>query len=342
MTQSVLRKSVSVLAVAALGLVSALAGPATAADKEITVQAWGTTWEQGLQEVADGFEKETGIHVVPVTQSGSSDGLARLQSMADAPKIDVWFSTSSLAARATADRKLFAPIPAAKLSNAKDLIDGAEMEAYVAAYYYPLSIIYRPSLVKKPITGWKDLWDPTFKDSLATPDVETYAGRMLLVAALLNGGGIDNVEPGFKAWQDLRPNIAMFYGSDSDSRRALAQGEVTVLVGPPSQAAPLRADGVDVAVLSPKPSPVMFDVMTLVNTPKQDMALKFIDYVLSPKAQEIISTKIDMGPVNKSVKPSPALAAVLPAVADQVSFDEAKVNAAIGGWNERFKAEIAR
>ena len=87
-----------------MSLAAAAFGTSTmthAATQEIAVMAWGTTWEQGLQTVADTFEKQTGIHVVPVTQSGSADGYARLQSMQDAPKIDVWFSTSSLAARVT-------------------------------------------------------------------------------------------------------------------------------------------------------------------------------------------------------------------------------------------------
>lgn len=315
---------------------------AQAATQEISVMAWGTTWEQGLQVVADKFEKQTGIHVVPVTQSGSADGYARLQSMQDAPKIDVWFSTSSLAARVTTDKKLFASIPDSALSNASALIPGAKTPTWVAAYYYPLSIIYRPSIVKQPITAWADLWKPEFKDSLAIPDVQTYQARMLMVAALTHGGSIDNVDPGFAALKQLRPNIAMFYGSDSDSRRALAQGEVSVLVGPPSQAKPLSDAGVDVAVVSPKPAPVMFDVMTLVNTPHQALALKFIDFVLSSESQSTISTLYNMGPVNRNVKPAPALAAVLPKEADQVSFDEGKINEHVAKWNERFSAEVSR
>lgn len=312
------------------------------ASQEISVMAWGTTWEQGLQVVADKFEKQTGIHVVPVTQSGSADGYARLQSMQDAPKIDVWFSTSSLAARVTTDKKLFAAIPDSALGNVGALIPGAKTPTWVAAYYYPLSIIYRPSLVKQPITAWTDLWKPEFKDSLAVPDVQTYQARMLMVSALTHGGSIDNVDPGFAALKQLRPNIAMFYGSDSDSRRALAQGEVSVLVGPPSQAKPLSDAGVDVTVVSPKPAPVMFDVMTLVNTPKQAMALKFIDYVLSSDSQSTISTLYNMGPVNHNVKAAPGLAAVLPKEADQVSFDEGKINEQVGKWNERFTAEVSR
>jgi putative spermidine/putrescine transport system substrate-binding protein len=326
-----------------LAAVSLLANkPALSADREITVMAWGTAWEQGLQQVAANFEKKTGIHVVPVTQSGSADGYARLQAMRDAPKIDVWFTTSSYAARATADEKLFSKIPGEAFTNLGSLVPGAKTNNWVAAYYYPLSIIYRPKLVKTQVNSWSDLWKPEFKGGLGIPDVQTYQARMLLLSALTHGGGIDNVEPGFAALKELKPNIAMFYGSDSDVRRALAQGEIVAVVGPPSQAKPLRDDGVDVSVKTPKPAVMMFDVMTLVNTPKKELAAQFMDFVVSEESQKIISTMFDMGPVNQKVSPSPQLAAELPAEADQVTFDEAKINANVGAWNERFKSEIAR
>lgn len=335
----ILKCSVAAVWTAAFAFISTAA---MSADREITVQAWGTAWEQGLQQVATNFEKKTGIHVVPVTQSGSADGFARLQSMRDAPKIDVWFTTSSFAARVTTDEKMFSKIPDGQFTNLGSLVAGGKTNTWVAAYYYPLSIIYRPKLVKTKLDGWADLWKPEFKSALGIPEVQTYQARMLLLSALTHGGSIDNVEPGFVALKALKPNIAMFYGSDSDVRRALAQGEISAIVGPPSQAKPLRDDGVDVAVKTPKPAVMMFDVMALVNTPKKDMAAQFMDFVISEESQKIITTMFDMGPVNHKVSPSPQLATALPAEADQVTFDEAKINANVGAWNERFKAEIAR
>ncbi|MGV1768338.1 ABC transporter substrate-binding protein [Rhizobium rhizogenes] len=314
---------------------------ANAGQGEVVVMAWGTTWEQGLNAVADSFEKESGLKVTRVTQSGSADGLARLQAMRDAPKVDVWFSTSTLAAQAVKDQKLFAKIPTSDLKNAGDVIAGAVTSDMVAAYYYPLSIIYRPDLVKQPIATWSDLWSAKLTNSIAIPDVQTYAARMLLTANTISGGTINDVTPGLEKLKALKPNIAMFYGSDSDVRRALAQGEVSVLVGPPSQAKPLRDDGVEVKVVSPKPSAVMFDVMTLVNTPQQKDGVKFMDYVISHDAQELISRNFDMGPVNKTSAASKDLADVLPKESDQAVYDDAKVAANMGAWNEKFQAEIA-
>lgn len=335
--KSVLAKMVAVALVSALQF-----GAAHSAEREITVMAWGTTWDQALKTISENFKKKTGIQVVAVTQAGAADGLARLQAMRDAPKVDVWFATASIAARATVDRQLFAPIPAAALSNAGDLVKGAVSDGWVAAYYYPLAVLYRPSLVKSQVSAWNDLWKPEFKSSLAIPDVQTYPARMLLIAANAHGGSIDNIEPGFAALKSLRPNIGMFYGSDSDARRAFAQGEVSVLVAPPNQLKPLMDAGVDVKIVTPTPSPVMHDVMTLVNTAKKDMALEFMNYVISEEAQTVITERYNMAPVNRKVKPAALLAPLMPKETDQAVFDEAKINANIGAWNARFKSEIAK
>lgn len=317
-------------------------GSAYADKGEVVVMAWGTSWEQGLNKVADNFEKKTGLKVVRVTQSGSGDGFARLKAMRNAPKIDVWFSTSTFAAQAGKDQQLFAKIPAAKLTNAANVIPGAITDGWVAAYYYPLSVIYRPDRVKQPIKEWSDLWNKDLARSVAIPVVQMYAARMLLTANSIAGGTIDDVTPGILKLKELKPNVAMYYASDSDVRRALAQGEISVLVGPPSQAKVLRDGGIKITVVSPKPSPLMFDVMTLVNTPQKEDAIKFIDHVLALESQEIISREFNMAPVNKAAKPAKELEGVLPPEADRVVFDDEKVGDRLGAWNERFQAEVAR
>ena len=336
MSLRALRRISAVLA-ALLGFAAVPAG----AQNQITVQIWGTTWQSVMQSLAAEFEKQSGIKVVPVTQASSGEGLVRLQNMRDAPTIDVYFTTSSVAERAVADRKLFLPLPKASMQNLGTVTPGAATDSWVAAYYYPVSIIWRPDLVKQPIKGWSELWDPRFAKKLGIPSVNMYQARMLLVAATLNGGGLANVEPGFAALKNLKPNVAMFYSSDAAARQALAQGEIAVLVGPPSQAKRMRDQGVPVDIVSPKPAPMLFDVMTLVNTPRAAQAARFIDFVLSKGAQDQISEKLNMFPVHRDSKPGPELARALPASGDAVAFDEGPINANISAWNERFNREVA-
>ncbi len=316
-----------------------MAGPAFAQDS-ITVQSWGFTWDMGLRAVADKFTEETGIEVVAVPQSSSTEGLVKLQGMKANPTIDVWFTTASVAARAETDAELFAPIDAAALTNVPDLIPGAYTASWVAAYYYPISIIYRTDMVDPPIATWSDLWDERFKSTLAVPPIETYQARFLMIASLINGGSIDNVDPGFAALKALKPNVATWYQSDSDGRKALAMGEVSVLVAPPGLAKGLVDDGVEVNIVSPDPTPVMFDVMMLVNTPRKYLGQKFIDYVIAAQSQTMLAGGQDAAPVNTKAETSPDLIAAMPMAEYQVTFDEKKINAGVPGWTERFTAEV--
>jgi putative spermidine/putrescine transport system substrate-binding protein len=324
-----------------VSLTLAAAGSAAAQEK-LTIQIWGTTWQSAFQEVSKAFEQKTGVKVDVVTQSSSGEGLVKLQAMKPKPAVDIWFTTSSVAARAAADQQLFAKIPTAELPSLKGLKPATYNSDWVAAYYYPVGIIYKTKEVKKPITSWADLWAPEFKGQLALPNLAMYQGSMLLVAAVLNGGSVDNVDPGFKAFERIKPNVALFYGSDAQARQAMAQGEVSVLVAPPSQAKRMRDQGIEVKMISPKPAPMLFDVMMLVRSGNEKNALKYIDFVASLEMQELISARLGMAPVSSTAKPSDELVDELPKPGDEVAFDDAKLNANISAWTERFNKEIAR
>lgn len=315
----------------------AIGRPALAAGQSITILIWGTTWQAVMKDIAADFTKATGIDVQLQTQTTSGESLAKLQAMKGNPSVDVWFTTSSVAERAVKDKDLFAELPMAQLPNSRDLDAAAMTPNWIAAYAYPLGIVYRPDMVKAPITGWEDLWQDRFANQIGAPAPSSYQARMLLIATLLAGGSIDNVEPGFAKLKAWKKNVAFWYTSDAQARKALAQGEIAVLIAPPSGARAAREQGAKVEMISPKPAPVLYDVMTLVKTPKQELSAKFIDFVLGANAQSMIGTKMEMQPVNRNAAVPPHLLAQLPKPGDSVSFDENVINARFDGWAERFK-----
>lgn len=325
-----------------VGGASLLAAPklARAQVREIAVQIWGTTWTGSMRRVAQEFERLHGIKVNAVTQATSGEGLVRLQSMRAAPAIDVWFTTSSVAERAKTDAQLFLPLPMASIPNAQQIEAGARASHWLGVYFYQLGIVWRTDQVPQPITSWQDLWAPRFANKLGVPTMNSYQARMLLVAATLNGGGISNVEPGFEALRRLKPNVVTWYSSDTTARTALAQGELAVLVAPPAALKRVTDAGVAARMVSPPPSPMMYDAMMLVNTPKREASVRFIDFCLGKEMQDIIAQGQGMGPVNPAASTTPETTATLPRMEDRVSFDDDVINANIGAWNERFSREI--
>jgi spermidine/putrescine-binding protein len=328
--------------VSAASLPLLLSASARAQGQSITILIWGTTWQLVMKGIAEKFTAATGIAVNLVTQTTGGESLVKLQAMKADPTVDVWFTTSSVAERAVKDADLFADLPEALIPNLKNVYPDAVKPRWVGAYAYPLGIVYRPDLVKQPITSWGDLWSSRFVNQIGVPAPSSYQARMLLLATLLGGGSIDNVEPGFAKLKELSKNVAFWYTSDAQARKALAQGEISVLIAPPSGAKTVRNQGVEVTMISPKPAPVLYDVMTLVKTKRQDLGARFIDFVLSTDSQVQIATDMENKPVNRFAPISDRLKAELPNDGDTVAFDEDVVNSRIDAWSDRFKQVVAQ
>lgn len=325
-----------------IALTALLAGTARAQDKKITVLLWGTTWQGVVQKASDDFTKKTGIKVDFASQTTSGEGLTKLQAMKARPTVDVWFTTDSVAVRAVKDADMFSPLPTDKIANWKDIPDNSKSARWVGFYGYPVGIVYRTDQVKTPITAWEDLWGPQFKGKLGVPAPSSYQARVMLIAALLAGGSIDNIEPGLQKLKSLKDNVVFWYTSDQQARAALAQGEISVLIGPTQALRVPREAGVPVAMVSPKPTPMMFDVMTLVKSGHEDMAAQFIDFLLSPEIQGRVSDVLLAAPTNKTASMSDIIKAAQPKPGDAVTFDEDKVNQNFAAWNDRFNAEVAK
>lgn len=321
--------------------VALAASPALAQDKEITIQIWGSTWENGIKAISQQFEAETGIKVNAVTQSSSGEGLVKLQAERANPSVDVWFATNTIASEAGQDQELFVEIPQDKLTNSGELIQGALADSWVGIYYYPMGIVYDADAVPVPPTSWEELWKPEYKSQIIAPAMSIYSGSLLMVANQINGGTTVNFDPGFEALKSLNDNVSLYYSSDSQARQSIAQGEGSILIGQSSHMNAIANEGLNMKMVAPKPAPLYFDVMMMTNGDSQAEAAQFIDYIISQGAQEEMLARVNMAPVNKNVALPEELAAALPADGDGFVMDGKLVNDNVSDWTVRFD-EIAR
>lgn len=343
MTQ--LKKKGYVAAVLALGMMSILAAmqPAQAEDRVVRVMTFGSTWEKVLKPLSAEFKQETGIQIVPVIENSSAEGLAKLQASRAHPGVDVWFTGEAIALRAATDSSLFLPLPKDKIPNLSQLMPGAASDKFVAYWYFPTGIVYRPDLVPGgKITSWQTLFTPPFKNKIALPLPAVYPGRTILIFSLLHGGSIDNVDPGIQFLGQHRDQVAMFHSSDTAARKALASGEIIAMLGSPSAVKELSDQHIPVAMVSPKPTPLIFEGMMMVNNGNAAAAAEFINHALSAKWQAFMTQAYNLAPVNKQVKAAPALINLLPTPENAVKFDEQKINEHLGEWTEKFNNVISQ
>jgi putative spermidine/putrescine transport system substrate-binding protein len=336
-------KKLMTTAAAAVFLLAIQVPPASAQERKITLLIWSSTWNGLIKPLAEQFTKETGIAVDIEVQASSMDGLVKVQAMRGKPTADVWFVAQVVAQRAASDPGLLAPMPVAKMSNWADIVPGGSSPTFAAAYYCPFGIVYRPDLVPGgKITSWEELWGPGFENKLALPVPAFHTGRMILVASLLNGGSIDNIDPGLAKLKAIKKNVAFWYNSDPQARKALAQGEISVMVTSSSTIKTLADQGVKVEMVSPKPAPIIFEGVTILKGGKEEMAAQFVNRILSPEWQKIITEVWNMGPSNRKVAPAGTFAKVLPKPGDEVTFDESLINQRLGAWTEKFNQVVGQ
>lgn len=326
-----------------LTLSVALPSAALAQGKQVHVMTFGSTWERVLKPLAPAFKQETGIEIVPVIENNSAEGLAKLQASRTAPGVDVWFTGEAIAIRAATDKDLFVPLPKDKIPNLSKLIPGAYNDMFVAFWYFPTGIVYRPDLVPGgKVTSWNDLFQPGFKNAIALPAPTVYPGRTILIMSLLNGGSVDNVKPGIDFLEKHKDQVAMFHSSDTNARKALARGEIMAMIGSPSAVKELADQKIPVAMVSPKPTPLIFEGMMMVKNGNTDAAATFINRALAADWQKHMTDVYNLAPVNKDVKAADGLIAALPTPENRVTFDEAKINAHLGEWTEMFNKAVAK
>ncbi|MBS7703686.1 ABC transporter substrate-binding protein [Chelatococcus asaccharovorans] len=338
--RNLLKAGATLIAAASIMAVPSMA---SAADKVVRVLTFGSTWEKVIKPLAPKFKEQTGYEIVPVIENSSAEGLAKLQASRANPGVDVWFTGEAIAMRAATDKDLFLPLPKDKIPNLANVMPGAVNDKFVAFWYFPTGIVYRPDLVPGgKITAWSDLFKPAMKNKVALPAPTVYPGRTILITALLNGGSEDNVKPGIEFLAKHKDDIAMFHSSDSNARKALASGEISAMIGSPSAVKALKDDGIPAAMTSPKPTPLIFEGMMMVNNGNPDGAAAFINASMSDEWQKFMTDVYNLAPVNKNVKPAEALVAVLPTPENAVKFDEAKINEKLGAWTEEFNAAVAK
>jgi putative spermidine/putrescine transport system substrate-binding protein len=162
------------------------------------------------------------------------------------------------------------------------------------------------------------------------------------------GGSETNVEPGFKAINDLKPNLAAVAANPGALATLFQQGQIDISPGNFNAIQILKARGVPVEFVAPKEGAIAFKttIHVVKNSPNKDLAVALIEAAMSPEVQ----TKLMQGPflivpTNTKVKMEGEIAKVL--AKDHAEMkkrfvfqDWKKINEQRGQWIERFNREV--
>lgn len=315
------------------------------AQKQLVVSTWGLNLDNYKKEVIETFEKENNCKVV--LETGNNDErLAKLKNNPNSP-VDVMYLAESYSQQGIEDG-LFEKIDYSKVPNAKKVLPVAQK--FVDAGYGPAytlnraAIVYNPKAVKEKITSWNDLWKPEFKGKIAIPAITTTFGPSMVYAAAQKSGvdiKSDAAAGAFKELEALNPNVVKTYSKSSDLVNMFSSGEITVAVAADFVVASIKKAVPEAVYVDPSEGAYLnFNTINInKNSKNKDLALKFIDHVLSEKIEAKTAATVGDSPINRDVVLSKELAETLTygeSVNKAKSLDYSFVNKELKSWIDKW------
>lgn len=337
----------------ALAVTVAHAVDGSAQEKTLYIAGAGGSMEKAIRtEVFPSFAAKHGVKLEYIA-GNSTDVLAKLQAQKGNQQIDVAIIDDGPMAQAAA-LGFCRPLDLGPVVN--DLYPIARFPdgKSVAFALLGAGIVYNKKAFadnKWPVpTSWADLGDPKFKGKLVIPPLNnTYGVLTLVQVAKLNGGGEDNIDPGFVAFKNkIGPNVLAYEPSPGKMTELLQSGQAVVAVWGSSRAKALADSGFDAGFVYPKEGGVVIGVgiCPVAGGKENPLAQAFIAHLLSPEMQVAMSKASGLAPVNKKARLPVENQAGMPYGEDQVaqlkSVNWVSINRQRDDWNKRWVREIER
>ena len=323
---------------------------AQAEEKTLYVSAYGGSTEKHFKEIIiPKWEERSGAKVVYVA-GNSTDTLAKLRAQEGAQEIDVAFIDDGPMAQAIS----FGYCDTVKEDTFADLYEAARMPEgkAVGIGIIATGISYNTKIFAEKgwdaPTSWADLADPKYKGLLSIPPITNgYGLHALIASAIINGGGVNDIEPGFKAFEDsIGDNVLVYEPSSGKMSELFQNREIALSVWGSGRLKALADSGFPGAFAYPKEGGVKLLVAAcpVVESDVPDLAQDFLRFVTSPEIQKVFAVKSGWAPVNSTVELTEDESRALPTGAEIVdnliNVDYSVVNAARGEWTKQWTRRI--
>jgi len=345
---------VRLLATGALAatLGAAFAAPA-AAQQNFVLGLYGGSFEQQMrQHVVPPFERANNVRVTYLA-GNSTDTLARLRAQAARQEMDAAFMDDGVMYQAVqlgfcGQIDTSAPIYRDLYNLVRIPGDKAIGVGFVATGLVYNAQVFQQRGWAAP-TSWRELADPKFRPLLGISNISgTYGLHTLVMAARVNGGGEDNIDPGFRFMTEVVKGVRVFGTSPAKYAESFQSGDYVFGVWGSGRAVALANTGFPIRFVYPKEGAVALMVMAcpIAKPNASPLAQAFMRHILSPDMQAIFAREQGFGPANRTTRLPPDVAAKVPYGPEQVgkliTVNWNSINRQREAWTRRWNREIER
>jgi putative spermidine/putrescine transport system substrate-binding protein len=331
---------------AAVGVIAGFPGIVRAQSKTIVTTLFGGIYEERYRKhVLAPFEEKHGVQFV-IKYGSPSEWLTNAMVNRDEPEIDLPFLSLPIAMKAIKTEGLFIDLNPSDIPSLNDVdpifYDLFERKA-VAFNYVDNGLMYRTDTVNPAPTAWADMWDPRFKNQLMLPDVSGgFFHEMIVIAALIHGGSLDNLDPGFEALKKLKPNVFRFFKTPNEVPAIIQRGEASVASYAASRAFAIKDGGQPVDYVVPKEGAPIGTLSYHIpeKARNRDLLIEFVNWAMSVGPQTGFGNEMQVGMANRNVKLDAAVAARVAPHDKLLRIDWPKLEPMMTPMAERFQREI--
>lgn len=277
--------------------------------------------EEETQALTDLFTKETGIKV-SFLRATTGELVNRIIAERDDPQADILLGGATAYHMQAAEAGALEPYVSPLAKNIPEYALSPNGE-YTGFCILTLGIgvntkryAQKFSSIPEPKT-WEDLLNPAYNGEIVLTNPIASSTAYLFVQNQLQRLGWN------KGWDyllTLAPLVGQFPTSGSAPAKLIGTGEYALGVSYIHALAKYNADGFDVKVIAPPQSVGDVDCIAITkNTKNLEAAKKFVDFMLSPKAQELMSSIDFTLPVNPDA--TPAKGSVALSEIDLIDYD---------------------
>ncbi len=285
--KSITRRTFGLLAGSGAAALTLGARGASAQGGQVVVGTWGGDYQNLQQQhVVEPLMKPQNVEVIFDT---ANDTVRKTKLMAERrlPRgsMDIACLTQSGAYEMYKNGAL-AEIDFSRLKNAKHIVPLLKTSYSVPHIYTGRVILYNPKMIKTAPTSYADLWSAENQGKVGVIDIQYQT--TIESAAMINGGSLNNYEPGKEKLLELKKMGVKIYPTNEAMAQALKTEEVGMCIMWRARGVMWQNAGIPVEIAYPKEGLVVYvSEMTMAkNARNKDAAYAYLDAILDPRPQE--------------------------------------------------------